>query len=307
MFTDLDNVISTCVASKVFDIPLSRVRFVSAGKDKVADNVIPVDIKAKKHGPEIPKKMQKATGLGPWAGRSHAGFYFGEYLPEEVKEEVDQQDSTGVSDSRVPMSLLLFGLKKHIAERYAPDIFENDVDDEHKKYKFDRKVMDLFCPIIWGLMKVKEDRNKARSFYDEFREDIIKAKGYKFFIAKDWERNAGIVGAQMCEDNLIDGQFYDSKKSWGFSRCKGKKEPDLNDVPYPDGVENQYSKPASKRWFRHDSGFMMSYGGPRDPRTDEDMPPEPFDVFNEFVDYLVSHMHPKRGLRGRTGSEVPRV
>ena len=245
---DLDSVFGICIQSKLNNISLDNVKFVGANTDKVADDEIPVDIVAEKHG---------------IVGKSYVSSHFPEKLSKNIIDEIDEQDSTGKSSARVPLASLIAGLR-----------FNGMKDQE---------ILKTMCPVVDGLMKYKELEDQADVQLKKSK--IVKIGKYKFLRSIEGDVNP-ILGIKANEMG-ITGAIFQDKNNLGITRYPGNVEPNLATLKSKLGErikEKGCSADEVNDWFAHKDGFLFSHGSRKAPASKKSCVFDDADDFEMWLD-----------------------
>lgn len=229
---DIDAVIGTCcelIRNNL--LPKEEtVIFVPADTEKVSKGTLAVDIKARKHG----------------KGKSYVGYYCRDILPHQVCDEVDEQDSSGRSSSRVPLCFITSGL----AATSMSDL----------------EIVQHMYPIVHGWIQLRIEWDRAKTVVATLPRQKI--GDYEFLLSVDIDTR-GLSGEAFQAG--MNGTIF-----WGDDGCGITIYPQYSE-------ELNLAHLKLEDWFTHPAGFLFAYGTRKAPK---DPPPPQFQNVEEFIEYL---------------------
>lgn len=210
---DADAVIGTCVEliRRNMYPAENTVVFVDADTKSVPKNTLAVDIRARKHG----------------RGKSYVGYYCKDVLPWQICEEVDEQDSTGRSSSRVPIFMYVASLQK---------IGMSDLEIVQHMY-----------PVVHGWIQLRIEWDAAEAIVASMRK--VKIGDYKFLVSVN-NGNRGLSGAAKRKG--LDGSIFWSNTGCGITS-------------FDKHVLN-FAHLELDGWYADTRGFLFAYGTRKSPK-----------------------------------------
>jgi hypothetical protein len=231
---DIDAIIGSCVELIRHEmLPTAEtIMFVSADTPKVPEDVLAVDIRARKHG----------------NAPSYVGWLCKDILPYQIVEEVNEQDSTGRTSSRVPLCIISAALQM--------------------AGKSDLEIVQHFYPIVKGWIALKKEWDAADSIVASLPK--VEIGDYKFLISVDVDsRGLSNSGTRAG----LTGTIF-----WGKDGC--------GITIYPAPNQLNLAHLALDGWYADSRGFLFCYGSRKAPKTEADLPPPQFPTVEAFIEYL---------------------
>ena len=210
---DLDAVIGTCCELIRHNLipSVETVKFVDADIARVPADTLAVDIRARKHG----------------RGKSYVGYYCRDILPYQICDEVDEQDSTGRSSSRVPLFIVPAALQK---------VGMSDLEIVQHMY-----------PIVHGWIQLRIEWDAADAIVEQM--DKVTIGDYSFLISLN-NNNRGLSSA--AKRLGLDGNIFWSKTGCGI-------------VSYDKYILN-FAHMELDGWYADSRGFLFAYGTRKSPK-----------------------------------------
>ena len=231
---DLDAVSSILVAKYFSEKPV-KVLFYPANvtDEEIPEGVRPLDIASGKGNGSALASMSEAANC-----------------PQKLIDEVEEQDTSGkVDQPRFSLPEIFSAIRLWTNREYEKE----ERCQNTGKYK-DYDIIDMWEPIIHGLLIMEEEKRKARKAIEEENFEIHEIGGFKIVVG---DRSLTPEEGKIFNEMGVHASIYCDPKpehNMGIFRFPGNEAPDLRKL--------EEHLPG---WFIHKSGFLAAWGSRKAP------------------------------------------